>query len=74
MQKSIMMAGVMAFGLLSACATPTVVETKQVGDASLSCSQIKDELEMADKYLKDARKERTVTGTNVAAAIFSGPR
>jgi hypothetical protein len=73
MQKGMMVVGLVATGLLAACATPTVVEVKQTGDAGLSCSQIKDELEVADKYLKAAKKDRTVTGTNVAAAILFWP-
>lgn len=59
--------------LLTGCATPTVVAVKQAGDANLSCAQMKDEFAQADNYLKAAKKERTVTGTNVAAAIFFLP-
>jgi len=73
MQKGMVVVGLVVTGLLAACATPTVVEVKQTGDAGLSCSQIKDELALADKYLKAAKKDRTVTGTNVAAAIFFLP-
>ncbi len=73
MQKEMMWLGLVAAGLLAGCATPTVVETKQTGDASLSCAQIKDELALADKYLKAAKKDRTVTGQNVAAAILFWP-
>jgi hypothetical protein len=73
MQKGMVVVGLGVACLVAGCATPTVVEVKQTGDASLSCSQIKDQLELADKYLKDAKKERTVTGTNVAAAIFFLP-
>lgn len=63
----------MVVGLLLGCATPTVVETKKTGDANLSCAQLKTELEEAEKYFKAAKKERTVTGTNVAAAVFFLP-
>lgn len=63
----------LALGWLVGCATPTVVETKKAGDAELSCTQIKAELVEADKYLQAAKKDRTVTGTNVVAAVFFWP-
>lgn len=60
-------------GLLSACATPTVVQSKQGKDSELSCSQLKSEYAEAQDFEAKARKERGVTGTNVAAAIFFWP-
>jgi hypothetical protein len=59
--------------LLSACATPTVVQTRQAGDENLSCDNIKTQMSQAQKYEEDARKERGVTGTNVAAALLFLP-
>ncbi len=59
--------------ITTACATPTVVQPKQATDASLSCEQIKNEIAEADRFEQAARKDRTVTGTNVAAAIFFWP-
>ncbi len=59
--------------LLAGCATPTVVDTKKLGDASLTCDQLKQEIEDAEKFEKEARKERTVTGKNVAAAVLFWP-
>lgn len=59
--------------LLTGCATPTVVETRKSGDLQLTCDQIKLEIAEAERFDKEARKERTVTGTNVAAAIFFWP-
>ena len=73
MKNIVLVSGLFLAGLLSGCATPTVVEVKQSGDAALSCAQIKGELDVADKYLKAAKKDRTATGTNVAAAIFFLP-
>ena len=64
------------FGLLivlSGCATPTVVDTRKAGDSQLTCDQIKQEIAEAERFEKEARKERTVTGTNVAAAILFWP-
>jgi outer membrane biogenesis lipoprotein LolB len=62
-----------AAALLGACATPAVVETRKTGDAALSCEQIRYELAEADRFERDARAERKVTGTNVAAAVFFWP-
>ena len=58
---------------LSACATPTVVQTKQSRDSDLSCAQLKDAYAEAQEFESKARKERGVTGTNVAAAILFWP-
>jgi hypothetical protein len=62
-----------AVAMLGACASPTVVETRKMGDATLTCDKIKAEFEEAEQFEKAARKERTATGTNVAAAIFFWP-
>ena len=59
--------------LLAACATPTVVQTRQAGDENLTCEQLKTQIALAQKYEEDARKERGVTGTNVAAALLFLP-
>lgn len=66
----------LALGLavvLAGCATPTVVDTRKPGDSQLTCDQIKLEIAEAERFEREARKERTVTGTNVAAAIFFWP-
>jgi hypothetical protein len=59
--------------LISGCASPTIVETRKNGDADLSCSQIQNEILDAEAFEKKAREERTVTGGNVARAIFFWP-
>lgn len=58
---------------LVGCATPTVVQTRQSNDANLTCDQIKTQISEAETFEKAARKDRTVTGTNVAAAILFWP-
>ncbi len=62
-----------AAALLGACATPTVVETRKSGDTILTCEQIRFELAEAERFEREARAERKVTGTNVAAAVFFWP-
>lgn len=59
--------------LLTACASPAVIDARKVGDKGMSCEQIAQEVDEADRYERDARKERTVTGTNVLAAVFFWP-
>lgn len=64
---------VVAAILLSGCATPTVVQTKQSNDSSMNCAQLKTAYSEAQDFETKARKERGVTGTNVAAAILFWP-
>lgn len=58
---------------LASCASPTVVQTKQTGDSNLNCEQLKAAYEEALDFENKARKERGVTGTNVAAALLFWP-
>ena len=44
--------------LLSACASPEVVDERELGDENLSCSQIKQEIAEAENFEKQARKEK----------------
>ncbi len=64
---------VIMLGLLVGCATPTVVDIRKTGDSNLTCDQIKQEIAEAERYEKEARKDRTVTGQNVAAALLFFP-
>jgi hypothetical protein len=59
--------------LLSACATPHVVQAVKTTDASLSCAQLDAEMQDADRFRADAQKEKGMTGTNVAAVLFFWP-
>lgn len=56
--------------LLSACATPTVVQTMKPGDMGLTCAQLQNELSEADRYKKEAESEKGVTGGNVLRLLF----
>jgi len=58
---------------LSGCATPDVVEIRQMNDESLSCTQLIQASEEAKRFGREAKGERKATGTNVAAAIFWWP-
>jgi hypothetical protein len=58
---------------LAGCASPDVVQTRQINDDDLSCSELVQATKEAQKFEADARDGRTVTGTNVAAALFWWP-
>lgn len=70
MKKTI---ALLTFSLLAACASPEVVSERQVGDASLTCSEITSEIREAEKFKERARDEKGMTGKNVAAAVFFWP-
>lgn len=59
--------------ILSACATPHVVETRKTTDTQLSCVQLKAEIEESKNFEKKARDERKVNSKNVAAAVLFWP-
>lgn len=59
--------------MLLGCASPEVVQVKQIGDRNLTCKQIKTAYQDAGEFEEKARKERKITGTNVAAAVLFWP-
>ena len=67
------LAATVAVAVLGGCASPTVVESKQTNDRMMSCDALKTAYGEAKDFESKARKERGVTGTNVAAAIFFWP-
>ncbi len=71
--KKTLVAAMAATLLISGCATPTVVQTRQAQDDSLTCAQLKQAYDEADRYEQDARGERGVTGKNVAAVVLFWP-
>jgi hypothetical protein len=56
--------------LLSACASPTVIQTIKPGDTGLSCPQLQNEYSDAERYKKEAEAEKGVTGGNTARLLF----
>lgn len=58
---------------LMGCASPTVVATKQIGDSQMNCTELKNAYQEAVDFEENARKERRVTGKNIAAAVFFWP-
>jgi ABC-type oligopeptide transport system substrate-binding subunit len=72
-KKSIFIFFVSCALVLAGCASPTVVAVKKTGDSSLNCEQLKIAIDEANEFELNARKERKVTGTNVAAALLFWP-
>ena len=68
MKKTI--SSVCVAALISACASPTVVQSTKPGDAGLSCAQLQNEYSDADRYKKEAEGEKGVTGGNTARLLF----
>ena len=68
--KYAIVTSILTVALLVGCATPTVVQTRKSSDGDLSCAQLKDQITEAEDFEAKARKERGVTGTNVAAALL----
>lgn len=72
MKKGLLAIGLFAL-LAQGCATPHVVQPKKVSDVNLTCQQLVDEIEEANRFEQAARDERKVTGKNVAAALLFWP-
>ena len=58
---------------LVGCATPTVTQVVKPGDTGLSCAQLQNEYSDVQRLKKEADAEKSVTGGNVARAIFFWP-
>lgn len=58
---------------LSACAAPTVVQSVKAGDTGLTCPQLQNEYQDAERFKSEADKEKGVTGGNIARAILFWP-
>jgi hypothetical protein len=56
--------------ILSACASPTVVQTVKPGDMGLNCAQLQNEYSDAERFKKEAQSEKGVTGGNTARLLF----
>lgn len=68
-----MLAALAVAAMIGGCASPTVVDRQKLGDETLSCAQLEAEIKEAERYKEAAAKEKGVTGTNVAAALFFWP-
>lgn len=73
MKKKLAMLVATSTLLIVGCATPHVVQSVKPTDESLSCNQLYSEMADAERFRAEAQKEKGVTGTNVAAAVFFWP-
>ena len=71
--KTLAVAALLTVMSICGCASPTVVQSRRVTDGDLTCDQLKVQIAEAEDFEAKARKERGVTGTNVAAAILFWP-
>ena len=58
---------------LAGCVSPDVVQTNAIDDDSLTCTQIKTQIGQLDEIRAEAKKGKTASGANVAAAILFWP-
>ncbi len=71
MKKTAILASVVIASLvIGGCATSRKIQVVQAGDNSLSCGQLKTELEKLDQAEQEVESKKGATGTNVAAALF----
>jgi len=70
--KKALFATVALFALVG-CASPTVVQTRQVQDETLNCAQLRLAYDESEDFEKKARDERGVTGKNTAAVLLFWP-
>ena len=59
--------------LMSGCATPTVINERIAGDERMTCSELVAAIDEAREYEEDAREDRGLNTTNIAAAVFFLP-
>lgn len=65
--------GACLVSLLAGCATPTVVSPRQAGDSNMSCESLRSAYREAQDFEEKARREKGLTATNIAAALFFWP-
>ena len=58
---------------LSACVSPDVVQTNSINDDALTCGQIQQQIGQLEQIRSEAKKGKTASGANVAAAILFWP-
>ena len=64
-----------AFGafILAGCVNPQVVSSQKIDDEQLTCQDIAIQLGQLNEIRAQANKGKTVSGANVAAAVFFWP-
>jgi len=73
MKKSIITFSAIAAIGLSACSHTEKVATVKPTDSKMSCADINKEFTDLEKVMKQAKKNKGASGTNIAAAVFFWP-
>jgi len=73
MKNSLILALTTSALLVSACSSTTKVATVKPGDSKMSCAEINEEFASLDSVMKEAKKNKGASGTNIAAAVFFWP-
>lgn len=73
MQKKAYISTSLCALILTGCAHSVSVQPTKLGDAQLSCEQIRTEIADAEKFRKAAEDNKGVTGTNAAAVLLFWP-
>ncbi len=63
----------LTLSLLTGCACPDLVDTREIGDDKKTCAQLNQEIEQCAKTKKEVESEKGFTGKNVTAALFFWP-
>ena len=64
---------IVAGALLVGCASPTVVKSMKSGDNELTCGQLKNEYEEANRFIEEAEEEKGFSGGNIVRGLFFWP-
>ena len=59
--------------IMAACTTTEKVSVQQPGDRSMSCAELRTEMDKLDGIVKDAQSDQGVNGANVAGVLFFWP-
>ena len=59
--------------MTSACSSTTKVATLKPTDSKMSCAEINQEFADLDTVMREAKKNKGASGTNIAAAVFFWP-
>lgn len=71
--KKYMLLAPLAAVTLSACVSPEVVQTNNLGDADMSCAQIATEVAQLEEIRTEAKKGTSASGKNIAAGLLFWP-
>ena len=64
---------IILLNLLNSCAKPKVVNVTLPGDNKLNCTQLKNEIDDAQKIKRDADFAKTGTGGNITRLVLFWP-